>query len=168
MTLRPTQIPHELLGLRLGLPGEKRVTCYLRWPIIFWSKISVGTRRYWSPFDHWTRLVAERLVLLAMVISFDLEVKPTVMLLPFFLLQQRMPRKARRSSLDEQAYMKGLIQLLKYPNQKAKLKRLAMSQVVHAASVRKTLCQSRKRLEAAYRSTKVHKFSNNIGYTSEF
>jgi hypothetical protein len=81
--------------------------------------------------------VAERFMMLVMLISFDLEAKPTVVLLLFFLLQQRMPRKARRSSLDEQAYMKGLIQLLKYPNQKAKLNRLEMSQVVHAASVRK-------------------------------
>lgn len=87
---------------------------------------------------------------LVMLSSFDLEVKPTVMLLLFFLIQQRMRRKARRSSLDEQAYMKGLIQLLKYPNQKAKLNRLAMSQVVHAASARKTLRQSRKRAGAAY------------------
>ena len=80
--------------------------------------------------------------MLVMVISFDLDVKPKVMLLLFFLLQQRMRRKARRNSLDEQAYMKGLIQLLKYPNQKAKLKRLAMSQVVHAASVRNKLRHS--------------------------
>jgi len=52
-------------------------------------------------------------MMLVKLISFDLEVKPKVMLLLLFLLQQRMPRKARRSSLDEQAYMKGLIQLLK-------------------------------------------------------
>lgn len=94
--------------------------------------------------------MADRLLTLVMLISFDLEVKPMVMLLLFFLLHQRMPRKARRSSLDEQAYMKGLIQLLKYPNQKAKLNRLAMSQVVHAASVRERLCQSRKRGGAGY------------------
>jgi len=89
-------------------------------------------------------------MMLVILISFDLEVKPKVMLLLLFLLQHRMPRNARRSSLDEQAYMKGLIQLLKYPNQKAKLNRLAMSQVVHAASVRKRLCQNRKRGGAAY------------------
>ena len=94
--------------------------------------------------------MVERFVRFVMLIPFDLEVKPTVRLLLFFLLQQRMPRKARRSSLDEQAYMKGLIQLLKYPSQKAKLNRLAMSQVVHAASVRKRLRQSRKRVGAAY------------------
>jgi hypothetical protein len=72
-----------------------------------------------------------------MLNSRNLAVKPTVVLLLYFFLQQRMPRKARRSSLDEQAYMKGLMQLLKYPNQKAKLNRLAISQVEQAASARK-------------------------------
>ena len=90
-------------------------------------------------------------MMFVMLISFDLEVKPKVMLLLFFLLQQRIARKARRSSLDEQAYMKGLIQLLKYPSQKAKLNRLPMSQVVHAASVRKMLCQIR-----CHRSCMLH------------
>jgi hypothetical protein len=47
--------------------------------------------------------VADMLMELLMLISFDLEVKPTVKLLLFFLLQQRIRRKARRSSLDEQA-----------------------------------------------------------------
>jgi hypothetical protein len=53
------------------------------------------------------------LVVLDKLRSRDLAVKLTAMLLVCFLFQQMMPRKARRSSLDEQAYMKGLMQLLK-------------------------------------------------------
>jgi hypothetical protein len=62
---------------------------------------------------YWTRLVVDMLVVLDKLRSRDLAVKLTAMLLVFFFFQQMMPRKARRSSLDEQAYMKGLMQLLK-------------------------------------------------------
>lgn len=106
--------------------------------------------------------MAERLVLLDMQSSGDLAVKLTVMLLPCFFLKQRMPQKARRSSLDEQAYMKGLMQLLKYPNQKAKLNRFPMSQAGHAASARKRMRQSRKRVGTAYSSTEAHRFAKKI------
>ena len=50
----------------------------------FWNKISVGTWRCCSSFDHWTRRLAERFVRFVMLIPFDLEVKPTVRLLLFF------------------------------------------------------------------------------------
>jgi hypothetical protein len=62
---------------------------------------------------YWTRLVVDMLVVLDKLRSRDLAVKLKPMLLVCFLFQQMMPRKARRSSLDEQAYMKGLMQLLK-------------------------------------------------------
>jgi hypothetical protein len=57
--------------------------------------------------------VVEMLVVLDKLRSHDLAVKLTAMLLVCFLFQQMMPRKARRSSLDEQAYINGLMQLLK-------------------------------------------------------
>jgi hypothetical protein len=84
------------------------------------------------------------LVVLDKLRSRDLAVKLTAMLLVCFLFQQMMPRKARRNSLDEQAYMKGLIQLLKYPSQNAKLNRPATSQVGQAASTRIRSCHNRK------------------------
>jgi hypothetical protein len=80
--------------------------------------------------------MAETLVVFDMLSSSVLVVKPLDMLLLSVLFQQRILRKARRSSLDEHAYMKGLMQLLKYPSQKAKLNRFSMSQVKHAASAR--------------------------------
>lgn len=85
------------------------------------------------------------LVVLDRLRSRDLAVKLTAMLLACFLFQQMVPRKARRNSLDEQAYMKGLMQLLKYPSQKAKLNRPATSQVGQAASTKiRSSCHDRK------------------------
>lgn len=46
-----------------------------------------------------------------------------------------LKRTYLRNSLDEQAYMNGLMQLLKYPSQNAKLNGTDRSHVWHAASV---------------------------------
>jgi hypothetical protein len=60
-----------------------------------------------------TRRATEKLAVLDMLRSRDRAVKLTAMLLVCFIFRQSIPRNALRSSRDEHAYMKGLMQLLK-------------------------------------------------------
>jgi hypothetical protein len=57
--------------------------------------------------------VVEKLAVLDILRSRDRAVRLAAMLFLRFIFQQMIPRKALRSSLEEHAYIKGLIQLLK-------------------------------------------------------